>query len=476
MLWICLHFPDLCLQIFQRAAPRGLAVASRGRRAEVLACDAAAERLGIRPGMKLSAAQALSAQVHFCERDEGAETAALAAIALWAGQFTPTVSLAPPAEVLLEIGGCLKLFGGMEPLLARIQAEVIQLGYDPVIASAPTPGAAQLLARAGMKLNLTASEQIERHLAPLSLSVLSQPPAVLSALAEIGVRTLGECLRLPREGLARRYGQALIGELDRALAKLPDPRPPFIAPALYRNRLELPFPVADVEPLVFAAKRLVLELAGFLRGRAAGVAQFRLQLIHDVSPPTQVVINLSLPSRDAEQMFCLLRERLSRVALPERVEALELCAGEMLPLASRDLSFLPDRKAETRAALVERLRARLGDDAVFELSLTSDYRPECAWHKREGALAANAESHGRQGLRPLWLLLEPLPLEPPGETPWLRGPLTLCRGPERIESGWWDGNGVCRDYFLARSLEGASFWIFRERGRRRRWFVHGIFA
>ncbi|HEY4637759.1 MAG TPA: DNA polymerase Y family protein, partial [Burkholderiales bacterium] len=69
-----------------------------------------------------------------------------------------------------------------------------------------------------------------------------------------------------------------------------------------------------------------------------------------------------------------------------------------------------------------------------------------------------------EAARPLWLLEPPRRL---GE-----GDFVLLAGPERIESGWWDGDDVARDYFIA--ARGASLaWIYRAREG---WFLHGLFA
>ena len=54
------------------------------------------------------------------------------------------------------------------------------------------------------------------------------------------------------------------------------------------------------------------------------------------------------------------------------------------------------------------------------------------------------------------------------------GPLTLVAGPERIESGWWDGNDVRRDYFIARTPRDALLWVFQE--RQSGWYLHGVFS
>ena len=63
---------------------------------------------------------------------------------------------------------------------------------------------------------------------------------------------------------------------------------------------------------------------------------------------------------------------------------------------------------------------------------------------------------GPPGLRPFWLLPAPEPLAEIGAAPHRGGPLKLLAGPERIESGWWDGSDVARDYFVARTRRRRS--------------------
>jgi protein ImuB len=85
-------------------------------------------------------------------------------------------------------------------------------------------------------------------------------------------------------------------------------------------------------------------------------------------------------------------------------------------------------------------------------------------------------------VRPLWLWRQPLPLREQASRPWLDGtPLQLLAGPERIESGWWDGDLAARDYFIARAHDGALVWVFRARlplsaGEGTGWFLQGRFA
>jgi protein ImuB len=52
----------------------------------------------------------------------------------------------------------------------------------------------------------------------------------------------------------------------------------------------------------------------------------------------------------------------------------------------------------------------------------------------------------------------------------------LLAGPERIESGWWDGADARRDYYVAGDTRGARLWVYRECLGTQKWYLHGIFG
>jgi protein ImuB len=131
--------------------------------------------------------------------------------------------------------------------------------------------------------------------------------------------------------------------------------------------------------------------------------------------------------------------------------------------------------ARESPALIERLRARLGHDAVYGLCLVPQHRPESAWRISEPALPSAsrvAETPVRSGSvrRPLWLLREPAPL------PWPFTTLQRLEGPERLETGWWDGLDIARDYYIACEPSGAEVWVYRERLPPHAWWLHGVFG
>jgi len=473
MLWTALYFPGLPLSVFARAGTGTVAavVSSASHRPDVVAANEAAKRRGITAGLSIAAALALDPEIAIHLRDERAEAAALKSIALWAGQWTTTISIEPPAVVLLEISACLNYFEGLPKLLARIDAGLGALGFAGLIATAPTALAARMLAQAGQTITIEHATDLEPRLTALPIALLDSARAVLDTLTGIGMHTISDVLALSRDGVARRFGQRLLDDIDRARGLQPDPRPLFVPPERYHGQLELPVPVAESEALLFAAKRLVVELAGFLQGRGAGVTRLRCDLIHEDAPPTAIVLGLAA-TRKVEHIVNVLRERLAREQLPDRVEAIRLVSEEIAPLPGQDGELFADahRHGENGAQWIERVRARLGDDSVRELCLHADHRPEHAWRYRDDAPANAASLPADPPRRPLWLLPRPRPL---GGDP-ASAQFCLLSGPERIESGWWDGGEIGRDYFVGSDTQGGQLWLYRDRGGE--WFVHGIFG
>ena len=481
-LWLALYLWRFPLEVLgaERAAVRPLAVISgTGAGSVVVAVGTNAESAGVHIGMSASAACVLAPDLILASRDEIAEAAALEGLAAWAGQFTSFVSLVPPHGLLLEIGGSLALFGGLDALLARLRQAIGALGYSAHFGVAPTPLGAWLLARAALEEPVTAMHSLPARLAPVPLAYLDLPPRIQQSLHSVGVERFGDCCRLPRDGVARRTDPRLLAYLDRALGKRADPRLPYTPPPTFQRRLSLPGEVKSTETLLVAAHRLLLELAGYLQVRAAGVQALEWYLAHRRSPATRLVIELVTPSRDAEHLLLLLRERLARVVLAEAVVYLGIRVRDILPLApsSQDLYGEERLAGGDWHVLVERLRSRLGREAVRGLTLSAEHRPEKAWRCcLPGESPAGAATSVHYLGRPLWLLDPPEVLRTVAGDPWLEEPLHLERGPERIESGWWDGGDIARDYFEALHTSGSRYWIYRELREHRNWYLHGVFA
>ena len=467
MLWLALRFPSLPLEVYARAGRASVPLAvttTNGTRTEIISCNEAAHARGVTPGMPLSAALALASDLQAVPHDSAAEKAALERIAAWAIQFTPAVSIAQPTEVLLEIAGSLALFGGLKRLWNEIAEGLRTLGLTVSMACAPTPLAALWFARAGLAVRLRHADAVQVSLPDLPLAVMQHPPQVLTLLQNVGASTVSDCLALPRDGLARRLGQTFVDDLDRALGRLPDPRAFFTPPSVFKAAQPLPAPAQEAEMLLFAARRLLVELCGFLAATSNGAQRLTFSFAHHAREPTRITLALVAATRDVDHLTNVLRERLEHTALPSPATAIELEGDLLLPLAARNLSLLPDasQREEAAAQLIERLRARLGENAVLGLRRFPDHRPEYAWQTCPPG--NNGTVNTTIAGRPLWLLAKPRTLSEVASIPSYGGRLTLLAGPERIESGWWDGRDVLRDYFVACNPSEALLWIYRERG------------
>ncbi len=402
---------------------------------------------------------------------------ALGRVALWGLELTPKVSPEPPDTVLLEISGSLRLLGGHSEITRRARQALAELALRSRLATAPTPQGARLMARYGHPGPITDHQALRAALRPLPCQLLDPTPDEQGALAELGITTLGDCLSLPRGGLRRRLGKALVARLEQAVGERPEPRSCIEPPQSYHERLELPAPSASSQATEFALQRLLRSLVGVLRGRDAAVQQIRITLEHAEHAPTEIDLGFLHPTRDMAHMGHIARHRLERQRLPEPVHAITLRADTLLPYHGATASLFQGtaQDPETSRILIDRLIARLGPRRVRGLMLTPDPRPERAWHRSPLEERRSARSYPLPP-RPSWLLPHPQPLDEAHGNPLWNGPLRLEAGPERIESGWWDGYDVCRDYYVARSAGGSRAWVFRERRPPYRWYLHGFFG
>ena len=477
-LWLALRLPRLALDIFAPALDAVAVVEGEGSQRRLVACNAPALASGLHGGMGLNAAFALAPGLRVLERDPAREQANLERLAAWAGQFTSWVSLVAPDALLLELKGSLRLFGGLPALQTRITGRLQHLGYQVQQGLAPTPLGALWLSRATRSQPpLTDAGSLVSSLGRLPTQCLGWGLKQNEQLYRLGVRSIADCLRLPRDGFARRFGPTRLEDLDRALGRIPDPRPGFVAPRRFRAEIELPAETDSSTRLLPALERLVEEMVGMLRACEGGVDSLALGLLHCDGAPTRISLRRLSLTRDRRHILSLLAGRLERQLLPAPVLSLTLASGMIRPLAGPARGLLGDALDEDGTAvpmLIERLCVRLGDEAVHGLCLVQEHRPEAAWQRN----GRNSPGQGREqrAARPLWMLDTPLALEQRDGQPCYGGPLRLIPGPERIETGWWDDGDVARDYYQATTVHGECLWIYRDRRERRCWYLHGIFG
>ncbi len=555
MLWLALHLPALSLESWlaadadapavpgTHATPRpGVLIADN----QVLHADAAALARGVRVGMQRATALALAPDLRLGAADARRDARALRAVANVALGFSPSVAWLPAATtddppalvgVRLEVQASLRLFGGLPKLLLRLREALAPLGHSVRIASAPTALGAALLAgwRDGLADSLengphsSDREALQHLLDRLPLALLVADPARVQALAGMGLHRLADVRRLPRDGLARRFGPQLLVRIDQARGHAAEAHSWLTLPPRFASRLELMHRADTSAQVLAGAQVLLARLVAWARASQAHVAGFTLVMHHgparrsrrddDSSTPSQDLtytpthtptdtpthtplhIAPAQPSADAALLHSLLAERLGRLPLPAPVPELSLLCDQRVAAAPPNAELFgaqfasADSQRAGLARLVQRLQARLGIDQVQGLQPVADHRPEhgTRWFAADparlgaapprlvGGISLAAATHAL-GSQPLWLLPQAQVLAERDAQPLLDGrPLQLLAGPQRLETGWWEVGGLAvRDYFIAQAASGALVWVYRHRlsvaAGEPGWFLHGLFA
>ena len=400
-----------------------------------------------------------------------AASVTLQRLCMHAQAFTSFVSIEAPNALLLEIRGSVKLFGSLQKLHADIDACWRRLELTARSATAPSTLAALWLARAGKAMHGDDAGMLPSQLSEVPLACTAWEVEALQTLRAMGVTRVGELLRLPRAGLARRLSPAAVQALDIAVGSQPAPRRAFVPKERFRARSDFETEVEHAAYLEKALEPLIERCARFLRGRQAGVQRLLLKLHHREGPATEVTLGLASITSERRRLMDVAVQKLTRLEIKAPVRGIELISGSLRALSAASLDAFAGLTGtggrDTAPQLVERLRARLGEEAVYGFCLIPEHRPEAAWRRVRELRAPSSSERiiAAEMPRPVWLLQEPLPLSKPD----------ILQGPERIESGWWDGKGVARDYYIARRHHGAKLWVFQER-QSKRWYLHGVFA
>jgi protein ImuB len=281
-LWLCIHLSALPLESLRRDSTNSVRAVfdeQDGMR-KVLLANREAQSAGIRPGFSVNAALALLPALELEQRDVQCEQRSLLDLAGWAEQFTSFVAIEAPTVLLLELAGSVRLFTGLQELRQTISEGLGEQGFSAALAIAPTPLAATWLAKAGHRVCIQDMANLGSALGALPLTCLGWPSSVCESLYGMGISRIGDCLRLPRQGFAKRFGAGRLLELDRAVGRLPDPRVSYRTPERFVTDYELEEELSDSELILNACRVLLQKLEQFLLTRQLAVQRIKFNFFH----------------------------------------------------------------------------------------------------------------------------------------------------------------------------------------------------
>lgn len=479
MRWLYLHFPYLLLEQHTRyypdPKPPSAVLDNSGKRVQL--ADPIAQAAGVQVGMSLATATALAPELLCIDGSDDQGQSALAQLAALLYRQVGQIALHPPQGLLLEISSMRRLHPQLDALQKTLVAPLRSLGYTVQASRGNNPLAARLLARNGGSAAHISADEAAARLLTLPINACDLPSDTTSALEKMGIATLGAFLDLPDAAVGRRFGQAILQWRAQLNGTLADPQTWYLPPQRFARHIDLNEDIRHTQGLLFPLHVVFKELESYLTDAQQSTDEVQLRLNYREHPATLVSLGSAVSTHKAEDWMKIARLKLERLTLYADVIHCDVRVRRLLPLAPESVSVLhsTDERAQRPTALkrfVGHLQARLGQASVRQLRLQPDHRPQLA--STEHALPKmeacptnrTAPDAGWPQRRPYWLLNQPQPVA--------RQKLQLLGGPERIETGWWDAQALCREYYRARLPDRSLCWVFRQPDQQ--WFIAGYFG
>lgn len=498
-LWLAIRFSDLTLTALKLddSTEKPIVVIQKKR---VIFANALAEEAGAQADMDITTAQLLSG-CEVVERNEAKEQQALYEVSEQFYHFSPYIDRYRSDELaqsglLLEVSSCLRLFGGIKALSEKVFACLGKTPYGFECGLGHSAKAAWYLSFAGYDItgDETKSLFIER-LNKLSIDLLFDYPKAVEALSKTGFKSFGD-LAKQIEGKSissfkKRLGAAFtdvlceIYDIDQNFQQsslFEKPREIYRPAEWFEEEIQFEYPVTIVEQLEPAIESLLQQLTTYLRKRQQQ-CQYIEWFISDIYRKKESIkVNSDEPQSHWQLLYDLSLIQFDNKELPFEVDTIKLICHHVMPLQhkSQVLDFDQSRRRKSSAqdftVTIAKIKARLGDSAVYKLNYRDSRVPELS-----SVMIALAEKCSQElpdihqkWLRPTWILDQPELIELRNDRLYWHGYLSTVVGPERIIGDWWR-EPIARDYFLALRHDSLPLWIYFNLYDKQ-WYLHGVFA
>jgi protein ImuB len=468
---------------------------------KLVAVNQAAEAAGVSCGMVLTDAHAILPSLKTAPASEREEASDLKKLAAWCRRYTPWTAPSGAGTIAIDVTGACHLLGGEEALLDDLTGRLEHFGFTARTAMAGTWGAAWALARYGSAnaIVVPCGEEA-RFIARLPVQGLRLDEAACSLLKRLGLSTIGQLFNLPREALRARLGLSILLRLDQALGKQAEPLPALQPETLYAAHGNFAEPVSSLDSISYVTEHLARDVTAQLKSAGKGARHFALSFYSTQGGVFEISVVLARPCHKTGHVLRLFREKFTRLesrfdeTLAFDAASLYAMRVEQLVAQQSDLEggdALGLKQEERLAGLLDRLAARIGNEAVTRFDFRDSHIPERAVLSVP-VLHKTSPRPPLRRRRPLLLLpraepvsvLAEVPDYPPRRFTWRRITYRVIKaeGPERLSPEWWpdeqDRPGT-RDYYIVEDVTGRRFWLYREGlyqdGPAPRWYLHGLF-
>lgn len=502
-LWLALRLSDLPLTALsfttlklEDALTKPIVVIEKKR---VIFANALAEQAGVQLDIDATTAQLLSG-CDLYERDKTQEQTALHQLSERLYQFSPYIDRYCSNELaqsglLLEISSCLKLFGGLKALTEKIFEYLGDTPYGFEFGLAHTAKAAWYLSFTNHQITGDESKALfVERLNALPIHLFFDYPKIMEALAKTGFKTFADLVtQIEGKSISsfkKRLGQSFtdvlceIYDIDQNFLQnslFAKPRETYRPDEWFEEEIQFEYPVTIVDQLKPSIENLLQQLSDYLRKRQQQCQTIEWQIADIYREKERINVNSDTPQSHWQLLYDLSLIQFDNKELPFEVDTIKLLCRQAMRLqnSSQLLDFNQNRRknsVQDFAVTIAKLKARLGDAAVYKLGYQDSRVPELTnviLALSEKCNQALPDIH-RKALRPTWLLPKPELIEERDNRLHWHGYLTTLVGPERVIGQWWEET-IARDYYLAKRHDNLPVWIFFNL-HDKSWYVHGVFA
>ncbi|MCW8091196.1 Y-family DNA polymerase [Alteromonas sp. ASW11-130] len=465
MLWLYLDFYQLTLDALEQTSDEKSArpcVIYQAEVNQIVQRNALAKERGIEVGMGMAQAAALSADLNVIDYKQERESGHLQMLACALYQLIGDIVVYPPSCLAIRLDPSIKFYDGLMPLWQALVTQLRQQKVTYHFATGWSIESAKVLAKAKTNAVFSDRSNIQKALQYCHLKHTDLSAKQISSLARVGIHTLRGLLALPATELGKRFDNALITYLT-ALRGEVYPHCVYFHPAeKFSQTIEPTYEISHTHHLMPWVRRLLDQLAIFLRLRNQITHSLTLTLYFREQEQEDFEVGSACPLSDAATWHPLFELLIEKLTLSEPVTAIGLSANTTEEMTGENSDFFSDRfHYFAKMQLIGRLQAKLGEDNLNKPDLTDDHRLDVIHPPHSARPLALPDRW-----QPLFIATNPIPLSKPSHIQF---------GPVRMQTGWWDGHYIKRDYFITQSLNGELLLIYKC-SPEAQWYIQGWYS
>ena len=495
-LWIYLHFPTLQLDLIEaslctpnatgninenaRRVPRAIVDVSTNKLCQL---NESALEYGLTKNMGLASASLTCNILKLHEYNSEVESKHIVNIANALYLITSDIVLAPPNAIILRVQNMLNLYGGLKPYWQIVKQTLSRQQVNVCAASSYCIQGAKMLAlqQGSRQRPQQASkhacfisddrELIDAYLQKSPLHLCDIDPQDLQKLARVGVNTYADMLALPVAELANRVSRFSMGIINELQGKQAA-RVSFYQPKMrYYEYTELIYEISLSASLLPVIGLQINKLSEFLRLRNAHCLAININFYQREHKALNQAFASIKPIYKSEDWLDIIKLKLESIKFLSPVFALSItCEKYEIAEVANDDMFTQKSTHLAALTLLSRLQSKLGEQGVKQLHYVEDFRPQYATQCNTLA-ELNKPKYKNDYSKSIIFADRPGLLLPVPQILQLN--VKVIKGPERIQTGWWDNKPINRDYFIGQCENGQQLWIFKTPNND--WFLHGYF-